>query len=105
MNEVLTVEMQITARARKHRGEALTNLHDFIDIRLLHDSFDSLNKKGASGVDAEKWTDYNRQRNERIPELLTAFRSGNYRAPNVRGVFIPKGDGKLLARICGGAGR
>lgn len=80
---------------RKYPGEALTNLHEFIDIGLLNVCFDSLNKKGAGGVDAEKWIDYNRQRNERIPQLLTAFRSGTYRAPNIRRVFIPKGDGKL----------
>jgi len=95
MKEVLTVEMQIVARARKYPGEALTNLHEFIDIGLLNACFDSLNKKGANGVDAEKWIDYNQQRNERIPQLLSAFRSGTYRAPNIRRVFIPKGDGKL----------
>jgi len=95
MKEVLTVEMQIATRARKYPGEALTNLHEFIDVGLLNVCFDSLNKKGASGVDAEKWIDYNKQRNERIPQLLTAFRSGTYRAPNIRRVFIPKGDGKL----------
>jgi RNA-directed DNA polymerase len=95
MKEVLTVEMQIAARARKFPGEALTNLHEFIDVGLLNACFDSLNKKGASGVDAEKWIDYNQQRNERIPHLLSAFRSGTYRAPNIRRVFIPKGDGKL----------
>ena len=95
MKEVLTVEMQIAARARKYPGEALTNLHEFIDVGLLNVCFDSLNKKGASGVDAEKWIDYNGQRDERIPQLLTAFRSGTYRAPNIRRVFIPKGDGKM----------
>lgn len=95
MKEVLTVEMQIAARARKYPGKALTNLHEFIDVGLLNTCFDSLNKKGASGVDAEKWIDYNQQRNERIPQLLRAFRSGTYRAPNIRRVFIPKGDGKL----------
>jgi group II intron reverse transcriptase/maturase len=95
MKEVLTVEMQIAARARKYPGEALRNLHEFIDIGLLNACFDSLNKKGASGVDVEKWIDYNQQRNERIPQLLSAFRSGAYRAPNIRRVFIPKGDGKL----------
>ena len=95
MKEVLTIEMQIATRARKYSGEALTNLHEFIDVGLLNVCFDTLNKKGASGVDAEKWIDYNQQRNERIPQLLTAFRSGTYRAPNIRRVFIPKGDGKL----------
>jgi group II intron reverse transcriptase/maturase len=95
MKEVLTVEMQIATRARKYPGEALTNLHEFIDVGLLNVCFDSLNKKGASGVDAKKWIDYNGQRNDRIPQLLTAFRSGSYRAPNIRRVFIPKGAGKM----------
>ncbi len=95
MEEVLTVEMQIAERARKYPREALTNLHEFIDVGLLHASFDSLNKRGASGVDAETWKDYNEQRGERIPQLLAAFKSGTYRAPNIRRVYIPKGDGKL----------
>lgn len=94
MKEVLTVEMQIAARARKYPGEALTNLHEFINVEMLHTCFDSLNKKGASGVDGEKWIDYNKQRQERIPQLLTAFKSGVYRAPHIRRVLIPKGDGK-----------
>jgi group II intron reverse transcriptase/maturase len=95
MEKVLTAEMQIAERARKYPGEALTNLHEFIDVGLLHSSFDCLNKRGASGVDAETWKDYHEQRGERIPQLLAAFKSGTYRAPNIRRVYIPKGDGKL----------
>jgi group II intron reverse transcriptase/maturase len=95
MERVLTVEMQIAERARKYRSEALTNLHEFINEPLLQESFNTLNKKGASGVDAETWMDHHKQRETRIPQLLTAFKSGNYRAPNIRRVYIPKGDGKL----------
>jgi hypothetical protein len=40
-------------------------------------------------------THESKQRETRIPQLLTAFKSGNYRAPNIRRVYIPKGDGKL----------
>lgn len=86
--------MQIAARARKYPGEALTNLHEFINVEMLNICFDSLNKKGASGVDGEKWIDYNKRRQERIPQLLTAFKSGVYRAPHIRRVLIPKGEGK-----------
>jgi hypothetical protein len=53
MENVLTVEMQIAERARKYPDEALTNLHEFIDVPLLHASFGALNRRGASGVDAE----------------------------------------------------
>jgi RNA-directed DNA polymerase len=52
---VSTVEMQIAERARKHKDEALTNLNQFIDEPFLSESFDCLNKKGASGVDNETW--------------------------------------------------
>lgn len=92
--KMLTVEMQIAERSRKYPGEALTNLHQFIDEDFLNDCFNKLNKRSASGVDGKLWKDYNKQRAERIPQLLAAFKSGNYRAPNIRRVYIPKGDGK-----------
>lgn len=93
MEEMLTVEMQIANRARSYPNEALTNLHDFIDEGLLHLSFEELNKKAASGVDGETWVSYGEKRIERIPALLSGFKSGQYRAPNIRRVYIPKGEG------------
>ena len=95
METMSTVEMQIAKRSKEHPKEALTNLHSFIDIEMLHESFASLNKKGASGVDGQTWNDYEEQREERIPQLLAAFKSGRYRAPAIRRVYIPKGDGKM----------
>lgn len=94
MVKMSTVEMQIAERARKHPCEALTNLHQFIDDPMLINCFNGLNKKGASGVDRETWYEYNEQRSERIPQLHAAFKSGKYRAPNIRRAYIPKGDGK-----------
>ena len=92
--EMLTVEMQIAERSRKFSGEALTNLHQFIDEDFLYECFDMLNKQSASGVDGERWEDYDKHRAERIPQLLAAFKRGTYRAPNIRRKYIPKGDGK-----------
>jgi len=89
-----TVEKQIAERAGKNPGEALTNLHQFIDECMLTECFYSLNKNGASGVDRETWAKYNERRSERIPQLHGEFKSGKYRAPNIRRVYIPKGDGK-----------
>jgi RNA-directed DNA polymerase len=95
MEEMLTVEMQIANRARNHPKEALTNLHEFIDEGKLHLSFEELNKNAASGVDGETWVSYAEKRSERIPQLLGEFKSGKYKAPNIRRVYIPKGEGKF----------
>jgi group II intron reverse transcriptase/maturase len=95
MEKMLTVEMQIAERSKKNPKVALTNLHQFIDEAMLAESFAGLNKRGASGVDAETWQDYDRQKGERIPALHNGFKSGRYRAPHIRRVYIPKGDGKL----------
>lgn len=88
-----TVEMQIAARARSYPKEALTNLHQFIDEEFLHECYELLNRQSASGVDHKTWKDYNDERKERIPQLLGAFKSGSYKAPNIRRVYIPKEDG------------
>lgn len=90
MEKMLTVEMQIAERARKYRSEALTNLHEFINVPLLQESFDSLNKRGASGVDAETWMDYHKQRETRIPQLLTAFKAATTGRPISGGFIYPK---------------
>lgn len=94
MGKMSTLEMQIAERARNNPGEALTNLQQFIDETVLTECFNSLNKKGASRVDRETWYEYNEQKGDRIPGLLRKFKSGAYRAPNIRRVYIPKGDGK-----------
>lgn len=95
MTRMSTLEMQIAERARKHPDQALTNLHSFIDEKMLYECFAMLNKKGASGTDGQTWDDYDREKNERIPKLLAAFKSGSYRAPAIRRAYIPKGDGKV----------
>jgi group II intron reverse transcriptase/maturase len=87
---MLTVELQIAERARKFRGKALYNLHHFIDLPLLEESYKRLNKQSAKGVDGLTWQDYGEGLNERLENLLKGFKSGRYRAPSIRRVYIPK---------------
>ena len=89
-----TVEMQIAERSRNFPGEALTNLNKFIDAELLEECFHLLNRQSAVGVDGQSWQDYNEKRQENIAQLLKSFKEGRYRAPHIRRVYIPKGDGK-----------
>jgi group II intron reverse transcriptase/maturase len=91
MKKMSTVELQIAERARKFKGEALHNLHHFIDAPLLQESYEKLNKKSAEGVDGKTWQQYGLEFPERRESLLGEFKSGRYRAPALRRVYIPKG--------------
>lgn len=94
-NTMSTVDVQIAQRAKKFPEAPLTNLHSFIDLAFLNHSLNSLNKKGAAGIDGKRWQEYNYERDKRLPQLLEQFKSGSYRAPAIRRSYIPKGDGKM----------
>ena len=85
-----TVELQIAERARKFKGKALHSLYTFIDAPLLQESYEKLNKKSAGGIDGKTWQQYGLEFPERRESLLDEFRSGRYRAPAIRRVYIPK---------------
>ena len=90
MNKMSTVELQIAERARKFKGEALHNLHHYIDEALLHESYKKLNQKSAEGIDGKTWLEYGKEFPERRESLLAEFKSGRYKAPALRRVYIPK---------------
>lgn len=86
-----TEELQIAERARKHKHTALTNVSQFIDEAMLRKSYHSLNKNSSPGIDGKYWHNYSLESEFRIPELLSEFKSGKYRAPSIRRVYIDKG--------------
>lgn len=91
MEEMSTVELQIAERARKFNEEPLTNLSQFITQDVLYKEFMKLNKYSSAGTDDQDWFDYSRVADQRLPELLTEYKSGRYKAPPVRRVYIQKG--------------
>ena len=91
MKEMSTNKLQIAERAMKYKQEALTNLQQFIDEELLHKCYRNLNKSSSPGVDGKYWHNYSLESQYRIPELLVEFKSGKYKAPAIRRVYIPKG--------------
>jgi len=90
MEKMSTVEFQIAERARKYKGEALHNLHHFIDAQFLKESYMKLNKKSAKGIDGKTWLQYGDEFPERRESLLAEFKSGRYRAPALWRVYITK---------------
>jgi len=65
-----------------------------ITPQLLVDSFYSLQRKAAAGVDGVTWREYEKILPQRVAELHRMVHSGAYRATPSRRVYIPKADGR-----------
>ena len=84
---------ELAARARKEGR--LTNVVQFVDEELLRLAFGSLRKQAAPGVDGQSYEDYAAGLDENLWDLYRRLKSGRYRAPAIRRVYIPKANGKL----------
>jgi len=50
-------KLQIAERAKKYKGEALRNLHQFITVSHSKAGFQHLNKNSIAGLDYMQWYD------------------------------------------------
>ena len=90
---------KIAELARKYRDTALSPLSHHIDITLLEEAFRRTRKDGARGIDGKTMAEYGEDLERNLQDLLSRAKSGVYRAPAVRRVYIPKGDGSRLRPI------
>ena len=90
---VSTKLQKIAKLARDAPDMVLTSLAHHIDVVFLTEAYRRTRKDGAVGVDGQTATDYAAKLEENLQRLLDRFKSGQYRAPAVRRVHIPKGDG------------
>ncbi len=90
MERMLTVELEIAKRAEKFTESGMTNLHQFMDVELLREIMSGMNKKSSTGIDGQGWTNYCIEHQEDLYDLLSEFKTGQYKAPPVRRVYIPK---------------
>jgi retron-type reverse transcriptase len=93
--ETVSTKLQrIATLAREAPGMAFTTLAHHIDVALLGEAFGRTRKDGATGVDGQTAEEYAENLEGNLQSLLDRFKSGTYKAPPVRRVHIPKGDGK-----------
>ena len=98
-DEVSTKLQRIAELARNVPGRVLTTLAHYIDIEWLREAYRLTRKDGAVGVDGQTAHEYAANLEENLRSLLERFKSGSYRAPPVRRVHIPKGDGRKTRPI------
>ena len=84
----------VRRRAKKDKTCCFTALLHHITPELLRQSFYELNRKAAPGIDGERWQDYEKQLEERLPKLHAEIHKGSYRAKPVLRTYIPKADGQ-----------
>lgn len=91
---VSTKLQQIATLARQAPDMAFTTLAHHIDLEWLKEAYRRTRKDGAAGVDGQSAQQYAEALEENLQSLLNRAKSGDYRAPPVKRVHIPKGDGK-----------
>jgi len=85
--------------AKEMPGAALTTLAHHIDVDWLREAYRRTRKDGARGVDGQSAEQYAEHLEDNLRALLERAKSGTYRAPPVRRVHIPKGDGSQTRPI------
>jgi len=98
-NSVSTKLQQIAELARQNTQMVLTTLVHHIDIEWLREAWRRTRKDGAVGVDGQGAAEYVANLEGNLQSLLDRFKSGKYKAPPVRRVQIPKGDGSKTRPI------
>jgi group II intron reverse transcriptase/maturase len=96
---VCTKLQRIAEAARQHPERAFTTLAHHIDIDWLREAHRRTRKDGATGIDGQTSDEYAANLEGNLQSLLERFKSGAYRAPPVRRVHIPKGDGSQTRPI------
>jgi group II intron reverse transcriptase/maturase len=80
--------------ARQDRKLKFTALLHHVNVQLLRESYRSLKKQAAPGVDGVTWEEYGRGLEIRLADLHRRVHRGAYRAQPSRRVWIPKADGR-----------
>lgn len=99
--ENVSTKLERIAKLAKQMPDApLRTLAHHIDIEWLHEAYRRVRKDGAVGVDGQTAEEYAKQLGVNLQGLLDRAKSGDhYRAPPVRRVHIPKGDGSKTRPI------
>lgn len=98
---VSTKQQRVATLANQSPQMGFTSLAYLMDIDWLREAYQRTRKDGAAGVDGQTATDYEADLEGNLQSLLDRAKSGTYRAPPVRRVYIPKGGSTTETRPIG----
>jgi len=85
---------RVRKAARRDGKLRFTALLHHVTVDLLRDSYHSLKKQAAPGVDGVTWEEYGQDLEAQLCGLHGRIHRGAYRAKPTRRVWIPKSDGR-----------
>jgi RNA-directed DNA polymerase len=85
---------RVREAAKKDKRLRFTALLHHVSVHLLQNSFYSLKREAAPGVDGMTWKDYETELDKRLEELHSRVHRGAYRALPSKRAYIPKADGR-----------
>tara|TARA_B100001971_G_C18228164_1_gene562020 strand:+ start:611 stop:1942 length:1332 start_codon:yes stop_codon:yes gene_type:complete len=93
LKTVSTKQAQIAKIAKQMPETGLRSVSHHIDLAWMREAYRLTRKDSAVGIDGQTATVFAENLEENLQSLLDRAKSGSYRAPPVRRVYIPKGDG------------
>ena len=99
LDSVSTKIQRIAELAKHHPEQSFVSLSHHIDLHWLWEAYERIRKDGAAGIDGVTAETYEQDLLGNLQRLLEATKSGSYKAPPVRRVWIAKGDGNKTRPI------
>lgn len=90
---VYTKLNRIAEIARSKPREKFLSLAHLLNEQFLTTCFYELNRNAAAGIDKQDWIDYEKDLSINIEMLVERMKAKQYRAQDIRRVWIPKPDG------------
>ena len=98
---VYTKQERIAKAAEKHSGQSLVSVAHHIDVQWMYCAYEWTRRDGAAGIDGVTAAEYEVGLWERLQNLVELLKSGAYRAPPVKRVYIPKAGSSTEKRPIG----
>ena len=95
---VSTKQRRIAELASQSPDMSFTSLAYLMDIDWLFEAYHQTRKNKAAGIDGVTAAEYEQDLEGNLERLLERAKSGSYRAPAVRRVYIPKGPSTTEVR-------
>jgi RNA-directed DNA polymerase len=92
-SELSTKLNRLSEIAKQDRKVKFISLAHLLNKECLMRSYWELNSQAAVGIDRVSYKEYGKELEENIEKLIERLKSGEYKAVDIRRVWIPKPDG------------